>query len=96
MAEQELEARRKEFLTGRGTLDYLLESARRRLTAELALDADPAAAWERLWTQLYEIETVNRRRYEDGSIPIQDYALARYHQLDAAIGWASVRAAGKR
>lgn len=94
-AQQEQDSRMKEFLAGRGTLDFLLDVLQRRLRAELALKVEPSVAWERYWTELYGIETVNQGLYRDGRIPIQDIAQSRFHRLSAALEWSKVRPAAR-
>jgi hypothetical protein len=82
------DARRNEFLTGRGTLDFLIDSALRLLEDELALTDQPekrAAAMEQCWERLMQIEVVNKQRYETGRIPLQDFEESRFHRLDVEI-----------
>lgn len=87
-AQDECDARFKEFLAGRGTLDILLDASQRRLKAELPLaDTNTArvAAYERYWEITWQMETVNKARYDAGRIAVTDYAQSRFHRLDAEI-----------
>jgi hypothetical protein len=91
-----MDARFKEFLAGRGTLDILLECARHWLDAERSLQESPAgrlAAVERYWAILWEIEEVNRGRYEAGRISQKDYMEPRYERLTAEMELAQGRLA---
>src|SRR5262249_15764146 len=94
---EECEARRKEFLAGRGTQVILLGALERRLESELALTEnapDRLAAHERHWRQLVLVETVGKARYEAGRIPIHDCRQARHARLDAQIRLAQARKGG--
>ena len=85
--EQESE-RLKEFHGGRGTLDFLIESSVRLAHARLLASDNPderLASYENLWFACREIERVNLFRYQDGRIPIQDYAVSRYYRRQAEI-----------
>jgi hypothetical protein len=82
------EARLKDFLQGRGTLDYLLESSVRVIESELAQSdnqADRLAALERNWTQKKIGEIITRERFESGRIPIHHLARTVYERLKAEI-----------
>jgi hypothetical protein len=86
---EQTEARWREFLAGRGTLTFLLESARKLLDAEWALAttrAEQRVVVERHWDKMHEIWRVNSARYDKGRIPIQDVAQTRYY-LEQATGW---------
>jgi hypothetical protein len=94
-AREELDARFKEFLAGRGTHDFLEQVAQRALQAELEVAEPPAAvvaAHERHWIYTKEIENIDRARYEAGRIPIQDYAQGKYYRLDAELRWVQAKA----
>jgi hypothetical protein len=83
---EEYEARRTEFLNGRGSLDFFETCSRRMLRAELDLADTPAAiaaAYDRHWATMKEIEDVNKARYDAGRIPVQDYLESKYYRLDA-------------
>lgn len=85
-ARLEQDARLKEFMAGRGTLDNLESAFRRVLDAELALADTPTtrvAAHERYWRLTREIEAINQLRYNAGTRPITDLAQSRYSRLDA-------------
>jgi hypothetical protein len=84
----------KEFLAGRGTLEFLMESYYRLLDSELALaatDTDRVTASERHWEVAYVIEHVNKARWLSGRIPIQDYKRSVMFCRDAEIRLARVR-----
>jgi hypothetical protein len=84
----EHESRIKEFLAGRGTLEFVIGSSLRRLDAELALcesEADRIAAMEDHWLRMKLVEQVNKARFDAGRIPIQDFMQSRYFRLDAEI-----------
>jgi hypothetical protein len=80
----------QEFLAGRGTLDFLLESVVSFLDAERAVASHSPAAqttyYEAYWLYTRETKRINKARYEAGRIPIQDYMFSRYFLLDAQIG----------
>jgi hypothetical protein len=80
----------QEFLAGRGTLDFLLESVVSFLDAERAVAGDSPAAqstyYEAYWLYTREMERINKARFDAGRIPIQDYMQCRYFLLDAQIG----------
>ncbi|MBL8799362.1 MAG: hypothetical protein JNM56_36100, partial [Planctomycetia bacterium] len=85
----------REFHAGRGTLDFLLESAVRSAQARLAASTSPGerlVALETLWNACREIERVNRFRFEAGRIPVQDYAESQYHRRHAEVLVRAVRA----
>jgi hypothetical protein len=87
-ASEELTARFKEFLIGRGTLDILINSSHRLFEAERELSdkkADQIAAGEKRLRLLQEVEQVNQRRFDDGRIAAQDYAQSKYNRLEAEI-----------
>jgi hypothetical protein len=89
------EARTREFLAGRGTLDILLESAVRVLEAGLALgggEADPVALCELRWEQTRAFDLINTARYEAGKINIQDQMEARWAHLGAGLALLQARA----
>jgi hypothetical protein len=81
-------SREKEFLAGRGTLEFVHEAALSLLKAELALDGPPAdriAALERYWEFAKRDEEINRERFEHGRIPIQDFVDSSYQRIVAEI-----------
>jgi hypothetical protein len=89
VAQTIFEARAKEFLAGRGTLDYVLRGGRRVREAKWALSnrhSDRIAALELYCEQTEVAERINRRRFESGRIPTQDYAQSQFYRLDAEIG----------
>ncbi len=82
------EARWKEFLAGRGTQDFLIESARCVLESEQALSentADQQAALEKYWQRLRLIEKVNKARWDAGRLPFKEYLESRYYRQQAEI-----------
>jgi hypothetical protein len=93
-AHQAVEARFKEFLAGRGTLDFLLESARRLQRAELAIatgQEQRLAAYEQLWKLTRAAEIINKARYDAGRIPVQDLADTTYARIEAQQKWVEAR-----
>lgn len=97
-ASTEFEARWKEFLAGRGTLEFLLSAALRVLESEQAVNTKPfehLAALDRHFAWMSLIDEVNTGRFESGRIPVQDYAEARYFRLDAEIKLLQARAKAK-
>jgi hypothetical protein len=94
-AHDQAEARLKEFLAGRGTLDFLLQAARSWLDAARGATDNPAqqqAALEQYWAVLWRIDHINQARYVAGRIPIQDLLQSRYHRLEAELWLAQARA----
>jgi hypothetical protein len=89
-------SRAKEFLAGRGTLDFLHEAALSLVEAELELDGSPAdrlAALERYWEFTKLGEEINRQRFEDGRIAVQDLFESKYQRIVAEIRLGRARAA---
>jgi hypothetical protein len=91
-ARTECDARFKEFLSGRGTLDILQGAARRRLDAERVLPGEEAAAVERYWELTRVIETVNHGRKEAGRIPVKGWLESRATRIGAELLWLDVLA----
>jgi hypothetical protein len=83
------------FLSGRSTVEPLLEAAIRVVEAERAAQDNPDAAahFRRLWGNHYEAHRLLRSKYEAGSIPLSDLADAAYHFFDNEFNWAKARAA---
>src|SRR5262249_48948840 len=78
----------KEFLAGRGTLEFVIGSRYRLLDSELALavnDTDRVATYERLWEIADVVEGINKARQAAGRIAIQDYMSSVVFCRDAAI-----------
>jgi hypothetical protein len=91
------EARWREFLTGRGTLDILLEASVHWLDSERAVygdKADPVAFAERRVVLMALIDAENRERHAHGRIPIQDYLQAHFYLLDAELELLAAKTAG--
>jgi hypothetical protein len=89
------DARFKDFLAGRGTLDILLEALVLQNESELALalsQSDRVAAYEQHWERLIQVDIVQKQRYDRQRIPIQDYMESRYFGLQAQIWLAEARA----
>jgi outer membrane protein TolC len=94
-AKDELEARRREFEAGRGTLDLLFEAAGHALKSRTELSDKPGdhvAALQEYLDVVKDIFQINRERFEAGRIAIQDLKLAEYHHLDAQIQLARAKA----
>jgi hypothetical protein len=87
-AQEECNDRGKEFLAGRGTLNFIRDSCSRLLEAELAvsdIEAARLAALERHWLRTYQIEQVNQGRHLAGRIPTKDYTGSLHQRLDAEL-----------
>jgi hypothetical protein len=87
-AQNDWDARRQEFRKGRGFQWFLLDAARRRIDAGLALATRPAERLDCLKQyrqDLEDIEAVNQRRYDEKLIQIQDLMDAKYARLEAEI-----------
>ena len=96
----ELHDRTKEFLAGRGTLEYLFDAHRRLTRAGLEVyekPADRVALLQKNLDQAKEVEKVNQARFDAGRIASQDLHRSRYFRLDAEIELLRARrAAGKK
>jgi hypothetical protein len=91
-------AREREFLEGRGTLNFLLDASRKLLQAERAADpgaAGQAAALARHSARCGRIEAVEKERYDAGRVSLQDYLETRYARLEAEIELGRAVAPGK-
>ncbi len=80
-AYEQMEARFREFLAGRGTLDILLEASICVLQAELDVcpaPKDRLKSFEAHSKCMYEIMKINKLRFESGRIPISDYAQSKF------------------
>jgi RNA polymerase sigma factor (sigma-70 family) len=87
-ANLEQDARMKEFLAGRGTLDFLFAGSRRLLEAQRDMSdkkEDQVAALEAHWQRMKQIEELNKKRFDAGRIGIQDYAESKYYRLEAEV-----------
>jgi hypothetical protein len=93
-AREAYRARRDEFLAGRGTLSYQLDSSGRLLEAELAVYDRPGervAALERNWMRAAVRGYVTEGRFRAARVPIADLAEVRYDLLGAEIAWVRAR-----
>jgi hypothetical protein len=93
------DARYKEFMAGRGTLDFMFDASLRLLDSERAVTdkvADVEAACERHWIFTKRVEEVNKDRFEAGRIPIHDYLEAQYYRLQAEIWLVEAREKNKK
>jgi hypothetical protein len=91
------DTRWQQYLAGRGTLDFLLQSAQRLLEAKQAVSgtaADRQAALQQRWDQARVAEQVVGAQYAAARASPADYAQAQFTRLDAAIALA--KAAGRR
>jgi RNA polymerase sigma factor (sigma-70 family) len=96
-AHTEAEARWKEFLAGRGTLDIALGASRRLLDAERSLSAkkeDQIAALEKYLERIKSMNEINEGRFNAGRIAIQDVAQTRFYRYDAEL-WLERAKAGR-
>jgi hypothetical protein len=83
-ASGEYSARASSFRDGQGTLDILLETSRRLFQAEReSVQSHRQAAAEKCWERGISIESINRKRFDQRRIPIQDYMQSRYFRLKA-------------
>jgi len=76
------------FVAGRAVTDFVIDSGKRLLEAELELAKTPAAvlaAHEKYWASLYELEQMSKARFDAGRIDIGDYAETKYYRLDAEL-----------
>jgi RNA polymerase sigma factor (sigma-70 family) len=93
---KEVEARRQEFLAGRGTLEHLLKTYRVLLQAELDV---ATTAQERIAAHaahrevVQEAEELCEKGYNAGRVKAADFFQARATRLEAEIGW--LKAGGK-
>jgi hypothetical protein len=87
-ATQEFDARMTQFLAGRGTLFFLLDSARRALESELALaetQADRCKLYQAHWERMKEVEKVSQEHFDAGRWSVEDLVQTRYWRLEAEI-----------
>lgn len=87
-AQIEQKARLEQFLAGQGTLDNLLDTARRLVDAERRIAStvvETRSALERYWRVLKVVELVASRRYEDHRIPVQNSAQTRFRRIEAEL-----------
>jgi hypothetical protein len=87
-AETEMNARREEYMAGRGTLDITLGSSLRVLKAKQEMSnkaADQIAALKDHLERMKEIYQVNLARFNAGRVPISDVKESEYNYLDAEI-----------
>jgi hypothetical protein len=81
-------ARQREFLAGRGTLEFLSQASLNLLESERAVagsEAEQIIALEKHWALVRMCEDLNRWRYAANRIPIQDYMRSKYERLRAEI-----------
>ena len=81
------EAREQEFQQGRGTLDILLEASRNLLAAQREAGEDETTILRAYWERSVLIEAVNKRRYAENRIPIQDYMQSVHARASAENEW---------
>jgi RNA polymerase sigma factor (sigma-70 family) len=84
----EWEARWKEYTAGRGTLDFLLDSSRRLLAAELKCakkSSDSVKAYRANIDRLAGAEAINLERFNAGKVALQDLLQARYARIGAEL-----------
>ncbi len=88
VAEAELDARRREFLAGRGILDNLMGASLRLVRAQQELNPNKAdqlptlEAHEKLMKEIFE---TNKARFNAGRIAPQDFKEAEFYYLEAQI-----------
>jgi hypothetical protein len=82
------QARHDQFLVGRGTLNFYLSTAQRLRDAELALAANAderLAILDQFWLELWSCERIERKRFTQGRVAVQDCAEATSRRLEAEI-----------
>jgi hypothetical protein len=87
-ARDENEARTKEFLAGRGTLDSLVASSLRLLTAEQELQDKHAGQLAALKTHAERMKTiydVTEAKYKAGQVSSAEFKQSEYFHLDAEL-----------
>jgi hypothetical protein len=83
-------ARLREFLSGRGTADLLLEALSRAAAAEMAFsktDTQAARLQAIQWMHSRQAYVINRGRFEAGIISPADYAQTRRALMEAEQTW---------
>jgi RNA polymerase sigma factor (sigma-70 family) len=86
VAGEEFAARNQQFLAGRGTDEFLYQSARRLLEAERELpDKSAVTALTNHLRRMTAIEEASKTRFEAGRIAVQDYRSMQYWKLEAEI-----------
>jgi hypothetical protein len=96
-AEAEFSGRYREFLSGRGTLYFLLASVRRCTHAKLAMQTDlreRATTCEEFWRRSYEIERINQFRYDAGKVGIGELSMSKVLMFTAHLDWLGARGQG--
>lgn len=97
-AQEEAEARFRNFLLGRGSLDLHLQSSVRLLQAELELCQsrdEQLRSFQAHSQRMWETNKITKLRFDSGRIPIMDYAQSNYFKERAAI-WVERLKAGER
>jgi RNA polymerase sigma factor (sigma-70 family) len=90
----EWDSRWKEYSAGRGTLDFLLDSSRRFLAAELKCakkSTDQVKAFQANIDRLASVEAINLRRFNAGKVALQDLLQARYARIEAELELAQLK-----
>src|SRR5438034_10360624 len=98
MAQTEMDARLREFLAGRGTLDISIGASLRLLQAELDLcqnQSDRLASLQVHLQRMTIIVRVNQLRFDAARIPIMDLAQSKFFLARAGI-WIERVKAGER
>jgi hypothetical protein len=81
-------ARQREFLAGRGTLEFFFQASMNLLESERAVagsEAEQIIALEKHWARVRMCEDFNHWRFETNRIPIQDYMQSKHERLRAEI-----------
>jgi hypothetical protein len=87
-ARTELASRYGEYVSGRGTLEVMYDSAGRLLKSRLELCEDSArrvATYEQYIEWCKAVESIQQERLMQGRIANKDYELSRYMRMDAEI-----------
>src|SRR5262249_20172181 len=84
----EMQARYREFLAGRSSLDSMIEPARHLMDSQLEVTEKPAdqiAVREKYLELMKGFEKLQQARFEAARIPTSEVESARYLRLDAEV-----------
>jgi RNA polymerase sigma factor (sigma-70 family) len=87
-ANKECDSRMKEYYAGRGTLEFLYDSSRRLLQAELEKSSNKAervAALKAHFSRMLDVEKINILRFEAGKVATQDLESSRFYRCEAEL-----------
>ncbi len=87
-ARTEWDARMREFLTGLGTLEFLFGASQRLVKAQRAMSdrkEDLLTALEDHVKRMKKVEEIEKKRFDEGRIPIYVLAESTYYRAEAEI-----------